>query len=632
MLCCVDDGRAVLRAGIGRLAVAAAVAATTALAAAAQQPTFRTGTEVVQLDVSVVDKQGQPVHGLTQQDFAVFEDGKPQSIVAFKAVDLPDTVTPATSTAPASWTKTVARDVSTNQLDHHRLFAIVMDDATIVPDASVIERARDAARSVIDKMGPNDLATVMFTRRDKLTVQDFTNDHAKLLDTVESFSVGYGPLTCSDRQDALGVLRRVAEYLAAAPDQRKALVYVSSSMGIDFARPDTCGVGALARDVFRAAQQANVNIYPIDACGLRTPIGENPCSEGPPYLHVEFLQTVANNTGGQAIVTTNDFEPGIVQMFIASGSYYLIGYAPSNMKADGTFRRIAVKVPRRRDIDVWTRKNYYAPNAKADAKSAAQPQPAGHEKLLAGILPNAAVSLQMTTAPFKRDARSADVAVVLGVTRDATTASASDMLDVVVGAFTPEGTLVASVTQAARFSALIPSQGVLQYEALASLALPPGRYELRAGVHSSALSKDGSVYGDLDVPDFASEHLSLSGVLIDAVPGLVSEPKGAFGTMAPTTQRTFNRGSHVSAFVRIYQGSKDPFAPVTLHTWIYDAHGAATLNQTETVAATGFAATGSVDHRYELPIAGLAPGEYVLTFKADRGKDTYERDVRFTVK
>ena len=62
-----------------RLTAAVALAATTALTAAAQQPTFRTSTEVVQLDVSVLDKQGQPVHGLSRQDFVVLENGKPHA-------------------------------------------------------------------------------------------------------------------------------------------------------------------------------------------------------------------------------------------------------------------------------------------------------------------------------------------------------------------------------------------------------------------------------------------------------------------------------------------------------------------------------------------------------------------------
>jgi VWFA-related protein len=309
------------------LGFASAIAIGQQVVAPAQSQVFRTATEAVQLDVSVLDKQGQPVHGLTQQDFAVFEDGKPQSVVAFKAIDLPETVTPSASSTAPIWTHTVAHDVSTNQLDNHRLFTIVMDDATIAADASVIERAKDAARSVIDKMGPNDLATVMFTRRDNTSVQDFTSDHARLIDTVETFSVGDRIALfadCLSQRNAVGVLTRVAGYLAAAPDQRKALVYVSSSLDVDFAKPDACGVSSVMQGVFRAAQQTNVNIYPIDACGLRTmfarPSPDVPCAETGANTHADFLRAIADNTGGHAVVMTNDFEPGIAQMFRTTGS------------------------------------------------------------------------------------------------------------------------------------------------------------------------------------------------------------------------------------------------------------------------------------------------------------------------
>ena len=52
-------------------------------------PTFRTGVDVVQLDVTVLDKDRHPVRGLTADDFTILERGKPQSIVAFSAVDVP---------------------------------------------------------------------------------------------------------------------------------------------------------------------------------------------------------------------------------------------------------------------------------------------------------------------------------------------------------------------------------------------------------------------------------------------------------------------------------------------------------------------------------------------------------------
>jgi len=56
---------------------------------AQQLPTFHTGVDAVQLDVSVLDKDRRPVRGLTAADFTILENGKPRPIVAFSAVELP---------------------------------------------------------------------------------------------------------------------------------------------------------------------------------------------------------------------------------------------------------------------------------------------------------------------------------------------------------------------------------------------------------------------------------------------------------------------------------------------------------------------------------------------------------------
>src|SRR5574339_538705 len=64
------------------------------------QATFRGGTDLVQVDVSVLDSKRHPVRGLTAADFAIFEDGRPRAIQAFTEVNLPDRV----HSRDASWT------------------------------------------------------------------------------------------------------------------------------------------------------------------------------------------------------------------------------------------------------------------------------------------------------------------------------------------------------------------------------------------------------------------------------------------------------------------------------------------------------------------------------------------------
>ena len=59
-----------------------------------QPPVFRSGVELVHLDVSVLDGNRRPVRGLGPADFTVTEDGKPQNIAVFSAVDIPDVEVP----------------------------------------------------------------------------------------------------------------------------------------------------------------------------------------------------------------------------------------------------------------------------------------------------------------------------------------------------------------------------------------------------------------------------------------------------------------------------------------------------------------------------------------------------------
>ena len=81
-------------------------------------PVFRGRIDLMQLDVTVLDKNGVPVRGLTKDDFTLLEDNRPQTIQGFTAVDVPE----RTVAGPA-WDKTATPDVTTNEIDNSRIFA-----------------------------------------------------------------------------------------------------------------------------------------------------------------------------------------------------------------------------------------------------------------------------------------------------------------------------------------------------------------------------------------------------------------------------------------------------------------------------------------------------------------------------
>jgi hypothetical protein len=109
-----------------------------------------------------------------------------------------------------------------------------------------------------------------------------------------------------------------------------------------------------------------------------------------------------------------------------------------------------------------------------------------------------------------------------------------------------------------------------QFEVLSRLAAPPGRYEIRVGVESGE-GRAASVFTYVDVPDFAGDMLSASGLVLSAAPSRVTGTRAIAGLtpIVPTSRRTFAVTDRVTAFLRIYR-ARPPFAAVTITTRITD--------------------------------------------------------------
>src|SRR5215210_8536488 len=72
------------------------------------QPTFQSGVDIVQVDVSVLDRDRRPVRGLTAADFTVLEDGKPRPITVFNPIEIEEH--PARVDGVAPWVRDVPAD------------------------------------------------------------------------------------------------------------------------------------------------------------------------------------------------------------------------------------------------------------------------------------------------------------------------------------------------------------------------------------------------------------------------------------------------------------------------------------------------------------------------------------------
>jgi VWFA-related protein len=653
-------------------------------------PRFRTGVELVLLDVSVLDGNRIPVRGLTADDFTVLEDGRPQKVETFSAIDVPDVEEAAVS---VPWIRNVAPDVQRNaDFKDRRVVVIVMDDATPMPAAEV-PRVKDLARRTIESLGPGDIAAVVFALS-KSAGQDFTQDRARLLAAVDRFqgsidraSAPAVPFDAFDDhattmyQAAIGTLRSVAEYLVDLPDRRKALIWVSVGVPIDWdlaqaglislTDPGSASRSGMVQDVIKStrellasAQRANVNIYGLDPGGLRGPDVRYDALGGtaqsvlnPGKLNRDFLQGVSASTGGFAVVDINDPDPGIRQIYRENGSYYLLGYAPPNPRAQGRFRRIEVRV-NRPGVTVRARSGYYEPLPQKRRKVIPAASPV--DTALAGIIPKSDLAMRVTAAPFGVPGRrEAAVAVVLGVHQTAPMRATRvvQSIDLRVAAYSPDGRQRASRREKVEATLNTPGfGGTIGYELLSRLDLAPGRYQLRLAAESSlhgirltprapevgliapgedTAGKSGSVYYELDVPDFLNTPLSVSGILLTVTPAVVSGPKDRLASLVPvvpTTLREFTRDDQVTGFLRVSQGGKNVLAPITLSVRIVDGNGANVFDTSETLRADRFAKARAADYFLDLPIARLKSGPHLLTIQAKAGEKIARRDVRFEVR
>jgi Ca-activated chloride channel homolog len=270
----------------------------------------RVNTDLVVLNVTVTDRNGQYVRALKKSDFKVYEDGKevPASAIAsFAFQDAPYAAVVLLDSSGSMETRfSLARSAAIRFLDGLR----EEDVASVYRFDSKVERVQEFS-------GGRDLAPIAYAI------------HAKGMTTLNDAIV------------------EAAKALSDRPEARRAIVVLSDGM-------DTYSKASSEKAV-ESALAAGASIFAVDMSSLDTPGFANRQSAA-------SLKGFAEKTGGRFVATgggqvLRDAFAGIADEL---GHQYTIAYRPTNATRDGKWRALEVKVDRE-DLAVRSRKDYRAP-------------------------------------------------------------------------------------------------------------------------------------------------------------------------------------------------------------------------------------------------------------------------------
>ncbi len=402
-----------------------------------QALTFPAGVEQVTVDVVVTDKKGVPITNLGEKELQVSEDGKPQSIVSFEAISVPAVPSAKPAPKPRVSSNTAREDTRGRTFvivfDDVHLSPQLAKPAKAAVSEFLKTGVREGDRvALIATGGGAWWSTRMEAGRDELIalvkrldgryIPDTANDRmsdweAMRIHTLRDTQViqrvarryeQYGvsqQLSQQQSQDQLGgrddpyvtaratdvyfqatarnritleALERALSSLIATRG-RKSLILVSEGFIYD---PNLDEY----KRVVEASRRSNAAIYFLNARGLEGMPVYMTAEFGPalPQQDIGFAFTesfeategadsVSADSGGFTVRNTNDLGAGIKRIADENRSYYLVGYNPTNTARDGRFRKISVKVPGRKGVEVRARKGYYAPSDTG--KTALTPKP-----------------------------------------------------------------------------------------------------------------------------------------------------------------------------------------------------------------------------------------------------------------
>jgi len=273
-----------------------------------QEATFRSDTRLVVLNVSVFDQSGKIVRDLPQKAFTVYENGEKQTLSVFRQEDVPISL------------------------------GLIVDNSASMTDKR--GRVASAALALVKASNPQDEVFIIDFNEKAVLAKEFTNN----IKDLESALRNLDAKGETAMRDAL--LLGIEHLRHRAHREKKVLVVVTDG-------EDNSSVETQAH-LAQVAQQNDVIVYAVGLLGAEEP-------ESAARAKTQ-LNELTQQTGGRAWYPNDVADIANITPEIAHEirNQYVLAYTPTNLAADGSFRKIRV------DVDVpgvllRTRAGYYAP-------------------------------------------------------------------------------------------------------------------------------------------------------------------------------------------------------------------------------------------------------------------------------
>jgi len=370
--------------------------------------TIRVSTRLVTVDVVAQDKKGQPVQGLTKDDFELWEDGEQQRISVFSVEGSPTPPGPVEGSPaptvpgaapPATLPPQTVSNRPASPPDAPATATVILLDG-LNTNSYNLAMADNQVAQFFRRLGPQDRVALYSMGAYLRVLQDFTNDPALLLNALKEMNppkgvaqlappalsvpagefvfqgvTGPGTLLSTqpgwDPSQGIAALQRprmtmsmfsaIGEHLAKIPG-RKTLIWMSYGFPLIV---DVCPAPRApcnkvdltpdVRSISRRLSNYHVALYPIDARGLV--VGEYGGGSQPIALSLsgpvkamlnahDASVLLADLTGGRAVNNDNDFALAIRSAIDDAHLTYLLGYYPAADKWDSQFHTFKVRVNR----------------------------------------------------------------------------------------------------------------------------------------------------------------------------------------------------------------------------------------------------------------------------------------------